>query len=197
MSPKTDEQFKQIRKEKKALIMDSALELFAAHGFEQTSISKIAKHAGISKGLMYNYFDSKEDLIKEIMFEGFNVFVEVFDPNKDGVLTDDEFDIFINETFNILADNTNYWRLYFAAMMQPKVINMVKDKLIESIMPFFKTMTEYYKLRGAENPAEEAMLLGAMLDGVSLNYINNPEMFPTEKIKKLIIKKFKAKPLSQ
>ncbi|MDV7394640.1 helix-turn-helix domain-containing protein, partial [Arthrospira platensis SPKY1] len=47
--------------------MEKALELFAEKGFASTSISQIAKEAGISKGLMYNYFESKEQLLHEII----------------------------------------------------------------------------------------------------------------------------------
>ncbi len=39
------------------------LELFAEHGFETTSISSVAKAAGIGKGTVYEYFSSKEELI--------------------------------------------------------------------------------------------------------------------------------------
>jgi len=39
--------------------MNTALQLFENNGYESISISKIALTAGISKGLMYNYFPSK------------------------------------------------------------------------------------------------------------------------------------------
>jgi len=39
--------------------MNTVLQLFANNGYESTSISKIALTAGISKGLMYNYFRAK------------------------------------------------------------------------------------------------------------------------------------------
>ncbi|HRW21852.1 MAG TPA: helix-turn-helix domain-containing protein, partial [Bacteroidales bacterium] len=63
MSPRTPEQFEEIRLSKHKLILDTAMKLFASSGYHNTSISKIAKEAGISKGLIYNYFDSKEDLL--------------------------------------------------------------------------------------------------------------------------------------
>ena len=47
--------------------MDVALEHFANEGYHATTINHIAKHAGISKGLMYNYFESKEALLKAII----------------------------------------------------------------------------------------------------------------------------------
>ena len=59
--PRTPEQFEKIREEKRNHIMEVALECFANEGYHSTSISKIAKSAGISKGLIYNYFELNED----------------------------------------------------------------------------------------------------------------------------------------
>ena len=66
MSPRTEEQFEEIRESKKNLIQEVALELFATRGYHSTSISMIAKEADISKGLLYNYFESKEELLNSM-----------------------------------------------------------------------------------------------------------------------------------
>ncbi len=63
MSPRTQEQFEEMRESRRQQIMDAALELFAQEGYSHCSISQLAGHAGISKGLMYNYFESKEALL--------------------------------------------------------------------------------------------------------------------------------------
>ncbi|MFW5756578.1 MAG: TetR/AcrR family transcriptional regulator, partial [Tangfeifania sp.] len=85
--PRSSEQFNDIRKQKKKLIMDTALELFAENGFHATSISQIAKKAGISKGLAYNYFESKDEILDQIVKSGFDSVYSHFDMNHDGVLT--------------------------------------------------------------------------------------------------------------
>ena len=59
-------------KSKKEIIVETAIQLFAENGYHNTSISKIASSAKISKGLMYNYFDSKNDLQKEVVMEFLN-----------------------------------------------------------------------------------------------------------------------------
>ena len=63
MSPRTPQQLDKIRKERRKAIMDTSLEVFSEYGYESASISMIAKKVGISKGLMYNYFESKEELL--------------------------------------------------------------------------------------------------------------------------------------
>lgn len=180
-----------MRKEKRTLIMEAALEVFAEKSFLGASVSKITKKAGVSKGLLYTYFENKEDLLRKIILEGFDEFVQVFDPNKDGVLTEDEFTFFIDETFSVLKKDIHFWKLYFSIISQPAVMELVKDELLEFINPLIETLVKYYELKGIKNPMAHARLLGAVLDGVSLNYMVDPVSFPVEDIKKIIIDKFK------
>ena len=49
-------------KERKEAIINSALNEFATKGYEEASTIIIAKNAGISKGLMFHYVNSKKDL---------------------------------------------------------------------------------------------------------------------------------------
>ncbi|MBC8319420.1 MAG: TetR/AcrR family transcriptional regulator [Bacteroidetes bacterium] len=188
--PRTERQFKDIRELKRSQIMDSALHLFAQKGFDSTSINMIAKRAGISKGLIYNYFESKEDLITILIHNGFDKFFTEFDPNNDGVLTDLEFEHFIDKTFEVLKSNLHFWKLYFMVMAQPQVLKLVEKKLMELIIPLLTILSEYYTSKGIENPMAYARFFGAMIDGVCLNYIVDPENFPVEEIKQIIKNKF-------
>lgn len=62
--PKTSEQNKKIKEQKREIIISTALNLFADKGFHNTSMEQIASHAKISKGLIYNYFESKDALLE-------------------------------------------------------------------------------------------------------------------------------------
>ncbi len=55
------------KEQKRELIMQSALELFALKGFYNTTIPDIAASLKMSVGNMYNYFKSKDILAKEII----------------------------------------------------------------------------------------------------------------------------------
>ncbi|WP_456274851.1 TetR/AcrR family transcriptional regulator [Bacillus sp. AK031] len=52
--------------DKRKAILEAAVELFAEHGYTQTSMQQIADSTGISKGSLYSFFQSKEDLIISI-----------------------------------------------------------------------------------------------------------------------------------
>lgn len=191
MAPRSNEQFKKIRTNRKAKIIETALELFATNGFHGTSISMIAKKAEISKGLMYNYFSSKEELIQVIIFAGIDELMKNFDSNKDGILTKEDLIFFINENFRILKENEIYWKLYFSVLMQPTVLSLVEMQLMALLQSMIKILENYFEHQGAENPEVEAAFFVSMLDGVSMYYILNIENFPVEAIKQKILKMYK------
>ncbi len=193
MSPRTEKQYEQIREQKKTLIIETALRLFADEGFHSTSISKIAKLAGISKGLMYNYFKSKEELLKEIVISGISNLTDTFDLNKDGILTTEELEYFINQTFETLKSNKKYWKLYFAIILQPSVLRMFETDFQEYIGPFFEILEEYFRKKGYDKPAIESKLFGAILDGLAFHYVIDPENFPLEKVKQTLIERYVRK----
>jgi AcrR family transcriptional regulator len=47
-------------------LLAEATRLFAERGFEGTSVQEVVSAAGVTKGAMYHYFDSKDDLLREI-----------------------------------------------------------------------------------------------------------------------------------
>src|SRR5437762_1301306 len=58
-----------IESEKRRQIIDGARDVFLAQGFDAASMSDIARKAGVSKGTLYVYFDSKEALFQAIAHE--------------------------------------------------------------------------------------------------------------------------------
>lgn len=59
---------------KKERVLTAATELFAERGFHRTEMDEIARRAGISKGSLYNYFKSKDDLFLYICNLGIHEF---------------------------------------------------------------------------------------------------------------------------
>jgi TetR/AcrR family fatty acid metabolism transcriptional regulator len=55
--------------EKKRLIVDTAIDLFAKNGFSRTKIKQIANEAGIGKGTVYLYFDNKSEILYEVFLD--------------------------------------------------------------------------------------------------------------------------------
>ena len=55
--------------EKRRAILDAAIRVFARQGFHAARVSDIAREAGVAYGLVYHYFDSKEQMLNELFSE--------------------------------------------------------------------------------------------------------------------------------
>ena len=190
MCPRSKEQYEEIRKNKRDLILKAALELFAENGFHNTTINSIAQKINISSGLLYNYFESKDDLLRKIVSKGITEIITSLGDNKNDILTKDEFVHYIKENFNIIKNNLNFWRLYIAIIIQPSVLKIVKDEILNLYSPLLKKLEDYFIAKGVKNPVVETKLFSSIMDGVSINYVLDSENFPLNDVINLIILRF-------
>lgn len=63
--------------DKKAAIFNTTLKLLVERGFYATPMSEIAKQSGVSVGIIYHYFESKDDLIRQLYADIKNKFSSV------------------------------------------------------------------------------------------------------------------------
>lgn len=185
--PRSSEQNNDIRKDRIQLIMAVALELFAENGYHATSISRIAQKAGISKGLTYNYFQSKKDILDALISYGFEQISIHFDQNKDGILTDEEFVYFIRQNFKLLRSNMQHWQLFFSLMLQPKVTERFSTDYEDKIQPYFSTLLAFIKSKGSKDPEGDLMAISSMLEGAFLYCVAAPEVFAIDIMEEKII----------
>jgi len=187
MSPRTPEQFEEIRETRREQIMKAALELFAREGYANCSIAQLAKHAGISKGLMYNYFNGKEALLIAIIEEGMQDIMTMIDPNHDGILEPEEVEGFIRTTFKSIRDNMQFWILFINVVLQPPVKEFLDGKPFNSVMErFAPRILDYFERLGYEDPMLEMLTFSAMIEGygILLVYLAPGEEFPLETVHK-------------
>lgn len=67
------EKFLKLDEEKKARIIRAALNEFAEKGYKQASTNQIVKQAGIGKGMLFYYFNSKEELFHFLLNYSFDI----------------------------------------------------------------------------------------------------------------------------
>ena len=167
--------------------MDAALELFASEGFSHCSIAQLASHAGISKGLMYNYFESKEALLIAIIEEGMQDIMIMMDPNMDGILEPEEVEGFIRTTFKGIRDNMQFWILFINVVLQPPVKEFLDGKPFSSMMEHFAPrILDYFERMGYDDPMLEMLTFSAMIEGygILLVYLPPGDEFPMETVQK-------------
>jgi TetR/AcrR family fatty acid metabolism transcriptional regulator len=65
------------RAEKRQLILDAAVRVFARQGFHTCRVSDVADEAGVAYGLVYHYFSSKDQILDTLFTERWSVLLSV------------------------------------------------------------------------------------------------------------------------
>ena len=60
-----------VKEERRQRILETAVKLFAVNGLAATKISRIASDSGMSQGLMYHYYRSKEEIYVALIRHAF------------------------------------------------------------------------------------------------------------------------------
>lgn len=193
MSPRTKQQLEILKEARKEQIILAALDLFAKDGYLSTSISAIAKKAKLSKGLLYNYFDSKEDLLNEVVIFAFQDATEMSETifkSVEGKSSEEVFIILVESFFSMLKDQKELWKLTISLAVQVSAIPSVHSSIMKIYKNLLGQLEMLFTLLKYENPKKEAMLLGAIIDGVSIQYILFGKEYPIDEIKEMIISKY-------
>ena len=180
MAPRSEEQFEAIRNSRKEQILETALELFAEDGYHLSSISKIAKKAGISKGLLYNYFDSKEAVLKALMQKIMSDIVEGFPTQKPENFSEEDVMKWIDYSIEITLKDLKRARLYLTLSTQPEVTPIFMELATEPIQQFMGAMIAFFQSKGIENSLSLVRHIAAMMDGIQIHIILDPENYPVE-----------------
>ena len=62
--------------DKRRVILDAAVRVFARQGFHTCRVSDIADEAGVAYGLVYHYFSSKEEILDTLFLERWDVMLD-------------------------------------------------------------------------------------------------------------------------
>lgn len=189
--PKSKEQFEEIRNKSKAAIMEAALELFANNGFHNTSITQIAKKAGISKGLMYNYFNSKENLLEAVIMSAYEENSKAFIEEMQQPDTPQEHLIHIVDMMgDMLKNKVKYFKLLTALSFQEDAHKLINSELLPKKEPLIQQFIHLFEEIGFEKAKEEAYLFGAMLDGIAIQYMTIGKDYPLHEMLEYIKDKY-------
>lgn len=193
MSPKTTEQFNEIREKSRQKIKDVALELFASNGYHNTAVSKIAQAAGVSKGLLYNYYKGKEALLLDIINDALifkeENFISILKQDKEGeeILAD-----FLNHVVDEVETHLQYWKLLTAISFQTEVQAILKPMFEEKMGEYMPVGIALFTKLGYEKPWQEMLLFSAAVDGILLQYMNMPPaMYPLREMVDLLLNKYR------
>jgi TetR/AcrR family fatty acid metabolism transcriptional regulator len=185
---------------KRELIIEAAIKVFARDGLEKGKIADIAKETGIGKGTVYEYFSSKEDIfqaIEQYVFTDFNLIFDQLSssslspPQKLTALMENALDMFM-EMGDVILILMELWAQAGRGHVHgsdPSLFVEYYDDFRQRVESILEDGIKTGELRKM-NKEGVATLLLAFMDGLVWQFVilNEPEKF--NKIKSEAIKSF-------
>ncbi|HVA77926.1 MAG TPA: TetR family transcriptional regulator [Candidatus Binataceae bacterium] len=95
-------------------LLDATRRVIARHGFEGTTIDRVAEEAKIAKGTVYLYFPTKEDLLHAAIFEGLRAMVRETAESDDRTMAPlARISALVRNQFRIQSSNQDFLKAFF------------------------------------------------------------------------------------
>jgi len=182
---------KDIPPQRREQILRAAIELFSHGGYHGVTVDAIAHKAGISKGNLYWYFKSKQEIF-QLLFE--DIGERLFTPFLEIMLNDaparDKLKAFANATFDGAESAPEALALVIQIIAQPELRELLTSEWSMLMIPFIEFMEPLFAEIGDKNPRGSAILYAMILDYIMLLPILGPEAYDREQLLAALEEKF-------
>ena len=189
MTPRSPEQNRALRDATRSRVLDSALRLFSRLGYQAASIRRIARDADVAQGLLYSHFRGKEDLLRALfrlsMEDVRSSFAAAAEPDGRPPL-----ERLIRSAFATLRGKLAFWRLTYGVRMQEPVMRALGPDLKAWTGEILGFLEAHFRAAGARQPALEAAMLFAAIDGISQHYALDPRHYPLEAVEAALVARY-------
>ncbi|MDF1502229.1 TetR/AcrR family transcriptional regulator [Roseisolibacter sp. H3M3-2] len=185
MTPRSDAEFERLRVESRDRIERAALRVFAERGLEAATVREIAREAGVSQGLLYNYYPGKQELLAALFRRGMrDVDASLAAGAPDAAAGGDgaaALRRFAAGAMAIVREHLDYWRISYMLRWQPGVPEALRGELDAWTARIVAALAAHV---GGAGPGAEARarLLFAAVDGVAQHYALDPEGYPLDAV---------------
>ncbi|WP_028546321.1 TetR/AcrR family transcriptional regulator [Paenibacillus taiwanensis] len=165
------------------LILDAAYELFGSDGFYETKMSDIADKAGIAKGTLYLYFNSKEQLFTAMSQRDFDHFLGdlEFGLNQFSTL-EEQLRFIAGHHLRYYYERKRYTKLFFKAPNNdPDMMEVIRSFM----QRYMKLMANAFAQFGMTEPMLHAKSYAGMLDMIKMDIIFSPEFVEQDMDKRI------------
>lgn len=167
-------------------ILDAAIRCFREKGFHAASMSSIAKAFGMSAGHIYNYFDSKEDVIEAIVNRWFDNYIHTIRIrwNPDPDIHREEVQESIGQQIEdrlTCGDRALMFEIAAESFRNKKIAECIRRADRAGRKHLMEQAVACYREHGVEPPADlekRLVVVGAFLDGLVFYTGIDPEFEP-------------------
>ncbi|TCP59370.1 TetR family transcriptional regulator [Tumebacillus sp. BK434] len=191
--PRTPEENERIRRLAKENIRAAAIEVFIEKGYHAASIEDVAKRAGISKGLLYNYFRGKADLLLELVESRVQEIIEVMEEALTKPTPLEQLHYIADHALLNVQEKPSVYRFYLHIQTHPhadEVVSASSQKLKDEMFRQAQVQSEIFQRLGVQNPQLKSLHFSTALHGIMLMYSSYSDQFPLQRLKEEMLLPF-------
>jgi AcrR family transcriptional regulator len=184
MSPRSKKLSEEMRTKTREAILGASLELFAKRGYSATTTEQIARQAGISKGLIFTHFATKQDILLAIFDEQFERVMPQFFRDADRRPAKERLLSLIDAWLEFIKSDPLLVRFSLQLNLDDEYRELMKNEKTKAYFEnFVAQMTKLIKDAGSDKPELDTFVFMFMFDGIVANYTVAPDLFPIDAIK--------------
>jgi AcrR family transcriptional regulator len=174
-------------------ILKAAMELFVAKGFHDTTTREITVAAGISKGLMYNYFASKEAILEGIIDLRTQDISAIIAQCRVAGDAGASIARLITAYCHMLRRDRDYLRFRTALVLQPGIPAAVTARINLRVQQLFDAICALLADVGIHDARQATYELMARLEGMGLHYLGVLQDYPLDHMQQQLIQEYVRK----
>jgi AcrR family transcriptional regulator len=182
MSPRHD-----VSEERRSQILDAATQVFSKKGFDHARMDDIVQETGLSKGALYWYFKSKDDIIFGIIDRIFqHEFKELREVVKDTATAADGLRLFtdvaiqdIHNMIRLLPIAYEFLALAFRNKAVQRALKSYMNSYMEILLPVIQRGIDSGEFRDVD-PMQVGLAAGAIIEGTMLLWVYDKSMVDPE-----------------
>ena len=167
MSPRPD-----VSEERRKQIVDAALKVFSSKGFHQARMEDIALEADLSKGTLYWYFNSKEEIITSLLTNFFDrefFIIEEWAVHEESarMLLQNLASLIVEDLLSIKPFMSIFYEFWAMSFRNEQVGNVIQESMhqyLDLIVPVVQRGIDQREFRDL-NAVDIAMAFGALVEG--------------------------------
>jgi AcrR family transcriptional regulator len=190
--PRSPEQFDALRRDSQERLERAALTTFARLGFQRATVRDVAGEAGVSQGLLYHYFRTKDELLVAVFRRGTEDVATALAAARPTGTPEEQFEAFVRTSFRLVDEHRDYWRLNHLVRHDASAVAALGDLLHAWTGGIARSLTALLTALGHEDAPARARLLFAAIDGVAQHYLLDVTGYPLPAVLEALLVTFGA-----
>jgi AcrR family transcriptional regulator len=182
---------KDIPPQRREQIFTAAAELFSHSGYHGVTVDAIAQRAGISKGNLYWYFKSKQEIFRQLTdYAVGRLYYPVMEAMASDVEPRERLRAVARSCLHAAEADPEALHLIWQIAIQPELKDLVSPEFSTWVNPVIDYLTPLFAGLGEKDPEGTAMLFVFTLDALMLLVAIDPSVYDREKLMSAIEDKF-------